>query len=239
MTTVLDIITDALQDANIISADEVPNASDGQKAFRILNRMLASDTNENMMIFNNVFEVFTLTSQQSYTIGSGGDFDTTRPINVTAVYVRDTNGNDIPVEMVDYEQYASIISKPVTSSIPLVAWYNSSFPLGTITLWPVPANTSWRLVVWSWKAFTSFTSVTDTVSLPPGYEDYMIYNLAVRCSVSWGRPVSAELAALARDAKAVIKRANEDVPLLGLPAAISGNVMDSTFPISPHILTGY
>lgn len=239
MTTVLDIITEALQEANIIAADEVPNASDGQKGFRVLNRMLAADTTENMMIFNNVSEVFTLTSQQTYTMGAGGDFNTTRPVEITAIYVRDTNGNDIPVQMVSYEEYASIISKPVTSSIPLVAWCNASFPLYDITLWPVPASTTWRLVVWSWKAFTSYTSVTDAVTLPPGYEDYMVYNLAQRLCISYGRPVPAELSAMARDSKAVVKRINEDVPTLSLPAAISNNVMDSTFPISPHILTGY
>lgn len=240
MTTVLEIITDSLQDAGILSSNETPNATDGQKAFRLLNRMLDADSTEDLMIYQNVNEVFNLVSgQQTYTIGAGGNFNTSRPIDITEIYMRDTNGNDLPVNLIDYEQYADILSKPVTATIALCAYYNSGMPLSTITFWPVPAQTSYRVVVWSWKPLTAFTSLADDIILPPGYEDYIESNLAVRCCMAFARPVPPEIATWAMESKSKIKKINVNVPILGMPASLVGGKTSNTFPISPHIFTGY
>lgn len=240
MTTVLEIITDALQDAGIISANETPNATDAQKAFRLLNRMLDTDSTEDLMIYNNVQEVFNFTSgQQSYTIGTGGNFNTTRPVDVTAAYVRDTNGNDIPVSVVDYETYSQIISKPIQATIPLAVYYNASYPLSTLTFWPIPTNTSYTFVLWSWKLLTSFTSLSDTVSMPPGYEQYIETNLAARICVAFNRPIPPELLAWATESKAALKRINVNVPTLSMPSGLTAGPGANTFPISPSVLTGF
>lgn len=240
MTTVLEIITDSLQDAGILASNETPNATDGQKAFRLLNRMLDADSTEDLMIYQNVQEVFNLISgQQVYTIGPSGDFNTTRPIDITEIYMRDTNGNDLPVQLISYEQYADILSKPITATIALSAWYNSGMPLSSIYFWPVPAQTSYRAVVWSWKPLTAFTSLSDSVILPPGYEDYIESNLAVKCCMAFSRPVPSELATWAAESKGKLKKLNIDVPILGFPAALVNTSTSNTYPISPHVLTGY
>lgn len=229
-----------MQDAGIISSNETLNATDGQKAFRLLNRMLDSDSTEDLMIYNNVNEVFNLVSgQQIYTIGAGGDFNTSRPIDVTAIYMRDTNGNDLPCQMLTYEQYADILSKPVTATIALSAYYNSGMPLSQIIFWPIPAQTSYRAVVWSWKPLTAFTSLADSVILPPGYEDYIESNLAMKCCIAFNRSVPQELSFWAATSKAKLKNLNVNVPILGFDASLISGSTGNTFPISPHIYTGY
>lgn len=239
MTTVLDLITDAMQDAGILSANETPNATDGQKAFRLLNRMLDSDSTEDLMIYNQVVEVFPLTNKQTYTIGPTGDFVTSRPMDVTRIYMRDTNGNDLQCQMLTYEQYADILSKPVTATIALSAWYNSSVPNSEIWLWPIPTATLYRIVIWSWKTLTSFTAINDTVTMPPGYEDYIESNLAMRLCAAFSRPLPPEIGAWAIESKNKLKRLNIDVPILTLPGALVGGQTNNTFPLSPHVLTGY
>lgn len=240
MTTVLGIITDAMQDAGVLASNETPNATDGQKAFRLLNRMLDSDSTEDLMIFQIVDEVFNLVSgQQVYSMGPGGDFDTTRPIDITGIYMRDTNGNDLPVNLIEYQQYADIISKQVSATIALSAWCNSGATSWDISFWPIPAQTSYRAVVWSWKPLTSFTGLTDTVSLAPGYEDYIESNLAVKCCIAFNRKVPSELAEWASKSKGKLKNININVPVLGMPQNLTNGRASSTFPISPHIYTGY
>lgn len=240
MATVLEIITDSMQDAGILSSNETPNASDAQKAFRLLNRMLDADSTEDLMIYNNVQEVFNLVSgQQVYTIGVGGDFNTTRPIDITEIYMRDTNGNDLPVAMLSYAQYADILSKPITATIALSAWYNSGMPTSSITFWPVPAQTSYRAVIWSWKPLTAFTTLADSVILPPGYEDYIESNLAVRCCRAFSRPVPPEIQLWADESKLKLKKLNIDVPILGFDSVLVNSSTSNTYPISPHVLTGY
>ncbi len=240
MPTVIDLINDALQDAGILSSNESANPTDAQKAFRLLNRMLDADSTEDLMIYNNTFEVFNLVSgQQVYTMGLDGDWDTTRPTDITAIYMRDTNGNDLPVNLLSYEQYADILSKPVAATIALSAWCNSGATTWNVTFWPVPTQTSYRAVVWSWKLLTQFTSVSDDVILPPGYEDYIESNLAAKCCVAFNRPMPDDLLNWASAAKAKLKRFNIDVPLLGMPSDLVSGSSSNTFPISPHIYTGY
>lgn len=238
MPTVLEIITDSLQDAGIISSNETPNATDSQKGLRLLNRMLDADSTESLMIYNQVPLVFPLTNRQTYTIGPGGDFNTTRPVNVISIYMRDTNGNDLPCQMLNQQEYADILSKPVTSSIALAAWYNAGMPLSEIWLYPVPSSTTYSIVLWVWDVLTSFTSLANSVILPPGYEEYIETNLAVRLCIAFNRPLPPELVAWAKDAKDKLKIINYSVPILTLPASLSGGQNNNTFPISPHILTG-
>jgi len=240
MTTVLEIITDAMQDAGIIGSNETPDATDGQKALRLLTRMLDGDSTESLMIYNNVQEVFNLVSgQMDYTIGIGGDFNTTRPVNITQAFMRDTNGNDLPVKILTYDEYGAIIAKTVQSSIAFSLYYNSGSPLSTITFWPVVSGSTYRLVLWSWKQLDNVNSLSDVLVFPPGYEDYIESNLAVRLCMAFNRPVPPELIGWATEAKSKLKRINVFVPTLGLPAELVGNINDCTFPISPHILTGY
>ena len=239
MTNALDLITDSLQDAGIISANETPTATDGQKCFRLLQRMLDGDSTEDLMIYNQVTEVFPLTNQQMYTIGPTGDFATTRPIDVTRIYMRDTNGNDLGCNMLTYEEYADILSKPVTATIALSCWYNSGYPNSELWLWPVPSSTSYRIVVWSWKQLAALTSITDTLVFPPGYEDYLESNLAQRICVAYNRPLPQELSVWANESKNKLKRLNINVPILPIPPVLSQGQDNSTFPISPHIYTGY
>lgn len=236
MTSVIEIITDAMQDAGLIAANEAPTDVEAQKVFRMLNRMMDSWSTENLMIFNNVQEVFNLVSaQQSYTIGTGGDFNTSRPISITAIYMRDVNGNDLPVQMLSSMEYAQILSKPIGTTIALAAYYNATAPLGTLTFWPVPTATTYKSVIWSWKALTDFTSLTNSVDLPTGYLEAIISNLAIRSAISFQAPIPTGLEVWANETKAQLKRINATTPIL----STSGASNNSTFPISPHILTGY
>ena len=238
--SVLSLITDALQDAGVLAADETPSASDGQKAFRLLNRMLDTASTEVGMIYNNVQEVFDLTSGQlTYTLGPGGDFNTTRPIDINEAYMRDVNNNDLKISILQYQEYADIISKTTESGIALALYYNAGYPLSEITMWPVVTGGSYRLVLWSWKLLTQFTELSDNVILPPGYEEYIETNLAVRCCIAFNRQVPPELAIWATESKAQLKRINVNVPLMSFPSGLSAGQDSNTFPISPSILTGY
>jgi hypothetical protein len=51
-------------------------------------------------------------------------------------------------------------------------------------------------------------TLNGTVSLPAGYEDAIIYNAAIRLAPEYGRSVTQEVALIANDSKAAIKRTN-------------------------------
>jgi hypothetical protein len=149
---------------------------------------------------------------QSYTIGSGGVINVTRPIDITQAFVRDANGNDHPLTIVTREVWNGIGLKTTTSEYPNTLFYDSTYPLGVIYVWPVP--TAVRTVFYD-SVLNQVTASTGTVSIsmPPGYERTFVSNLALELMAN-GFPCllnEVQLAALtkaASDGMANIKRAN-------------------------------
>lgn len=222
MTTALDIITNALQHLGVLAADEAPSASDAQKGLDCLNTMLDTWSTESLMVYTRVPQVFSVVAgQAAYTIGTGGNFNTTRPIKIDAAANRDANGNDYSIEITnDPREYARIVSKTVRSSMTSVIYDDGGYPLKTLTLYPVPADTTYQLVLWTWVALQSIADISDTLDLPPGYKAATEYNLPEFLAASFGRDVPNAVIGLAVKTKAQIKRVNTIIPEMDFPCGL-------------------
>src|SRR5574340_330742 len=104
MTTVRDMLTDALIELGIQDQSEAISADKATSALRALNRMISAWNTEDLMVYTVDRSVFTLTAgKQAYTIGAGGDFVTTNPIRpaqIDMASVLVTSGsNEIPIEI--------------------------------------------------------------------------------------------------------------------------------------------
>jgi len=112
---------------------------------------------------------FTLVpGQNKYTIGPGGDFDTTRPVRIEYMFVRDPGGQDLDyrVTQLQYDAYKSIHQKNIQSYWPTYYYYSPLFPIGTLEVYPTPSK-SYTLHITDWQQFGAYTSTADVVSLPP------------------------------------------------------------------------
>lgn len=202
MVTALDIITNAFQDAGIIDQVESPNNKEAQTGLNRLNRLIGSWANSGNTQYERVTESFSLSSgTSSYTIGSGATFDTVRPTKIVEAHVRQGN-TDYELITVTDKQYQSIANKD-TGSLPEYLNYTNEYPNGTINIYPQPGG-GLTLYLTSEKPLTTYATTATTVDLPPGWEDALTYNLAVRLASVYGQPVSAELQGLARESKAMI-----------------------------------
>jgi hypothetical protein len=191
-------------------------ATDGLSA---LNRMIGSWSTEGLMIHAVTQETpVTLTAGDStVTLGTSGDI-TTRPMEIVAAFIRQ-GSTDHPVRLLSTSEFASISDKSVQSSIPSDLFDDGGYPRRTLTLYPVPAAAN-SLVLVTKRALTEIATLDTAVSLPPGYEDALVYNLAVRLSPEYGRPVSAEVAMIANESKANIKRLNQRPAYLRVDSAL-------------------
>lgn len=225
MTTVLDIITNAMKEIGAIAIDEVPTDSDAQFCLSKLNGMLGLWQTESLMVYGRDVNVYTLLpNQASYTIGIGGDINATRPTQIVDAYVRDTNNNDYKMYVTtNSEDYSDIVSKTVNSTIPTFLYYNAGTPLGTIRLWPELSDSSYRLVLWTWTILSEFAAVTDTVIVPPGYERALTSNLAITIAAAFGATVAPTLAVEAVSSKGQLKKYNVVVPTMGFDRAVTGS----------------
>lgn len=196
-----------------MATGENPTADEQKEALDALNLMISSWSTEGLTVFHQVRESFDLTpSQASYTIGPGGDFDTTRPLEILVAKLQDQTSlpvAEFPLEVINIKQYADIIQKNLNIQIPTRLYYETAYPLGIFHFWPIPSAAN-KLVLYSRKPLAEIpiADISTDMVLPPGYERALKYNLAVEVAPEYGKAIPVEVAQTAIDAKANIKRQN-------------------------------
>lgn len=204
MTTALGIITSAMRKIGVLVKGEDPSADEADDGLEMLNDLLSSISNDSMVVYARTEDTLTLSAgTATYTIGTGGTFNTARPVKIISAYVR--SGNiDYDLNLINDEEYASIVLKS-TGSIPQFVNYTNGFPLGTLKFYPVP-TAGYQLFLLSEKELGQLT-LNQTISLPPGWKRMLIYNLAVDMAAEYGQPVTPEIKMIADDSKGEIRKA--------------------------------
>ncbi len=200
MATALDLIKRAMRLTRALGVGETPTAAEVTDCLAALNAMLDGWRLERLLIYGITEDTKTLTAGDgSYTIGSSGDINTTRPERLAeGCYVR-VSGTDYPLSVLDASAWHSISLKSQTG-IPVHLYYVRAVPLGTVYLWPLP-DAAYELHLQSYKAIQSFAAQTDDVTLPAGYEDAIAYSLAERIAPEGYGAISPEVMRLAKQAR--------------------------------------
>ena len=207
MTTALDVISGALRVLQVASDDVTLTASEANDALTALNTMVDSWSLDSLMTVNISSESFALTpGQQAYTIGTGGIFNTSRPIQINQLSYS-LNGIDYPIQMVGYDDWAMILLKSLSTSYTQYAYYDTAYPLGTLYLYPIP-NAATTLTVYSEKPFMSFSDLSTDYQFPPGYLAALKFNLSIHLAPEYQTTAGQDVILLAANAKAAIRRKN-------------------------------
>lgn len=218
MATASSIIRRSMRLIGALAEGETPSASEQADGLEALNAMLDSWRNESLAVYSLRDEVLTLTGAASYTIGTGGNLNTTRPVKIASAYQR-VGTTDYPLRIASALAWADLTAKAATSDVADLLYYDPAYPLGVLYLYPIPSAGVLHLV--TWVPLVSYAAA-DTVALPPGYQDALTFSLAVRLAPEYSRPVTPEVAAMARSSKESIQRVNFRVPVmdtgLGIPA---------------------
>jgi len=226
MPTGLDIIKASMRLIGVLAQGETPSQSEADDALSRLNLMLAGWSAERIAVYSREVLTVSLSGAQSYTIGPGAAINTPiRPPCIEAASISSGTGSQVQIEIVDENGWMNIPDRSATATFALKLFYDRKYPTGTIYLWPRPAASgSLQLIVWS--PLPSFT-LNDTVDLPLGYQQAIEFNLAVALAPEYGRPVPAELAALAGNAKSSLAQLNISMVSAGnvpsQPQAPAGN----------------
>jgi hypothetical protein len=223
MGTVRDLITSALLDLEAIASGESPTANEAQDALRRLNLLLETWRLERLLTYAVDTVTKVLTGASSYTIGSGGDINTTRPVALERAGQRLAGTSptlEYPLEPLTDEQYEAIALKGLQSTIARWIYMDRAFPLATIYTWPVlPAGDT--LALYLLHPLTAFASLDTTVALPPGYALALQTSLSIElASMFRDCTITPALAAQAIRSKALIKTINSQPRFLQLPAGL-------------------
>lgn len=219
-----DLITGSLRLLGAVASGESLGAAEATDGLSALNDMIDGWSTEQLLIPNKVREVFALVAgQESYTMGSGGNFNTARPQKIENALIQIAGTDpvlEIPVRILNQDQYAGLMIKTVQSTYPTDLYSDGAYPLTSISVWPVP-NSSCSLVLYSWKPLSQLALDT-VISLPPGYARALRYCLAVELAPEYGKQAPTEVVEIAGTAKGAIKRMNTRSEYLDLDSSLMG-----------------
>lgn len=198
MTNARSIINQAARKIAVVGRGQVMPAEEAQDALTALNSMIKGFSAGGGISYNEERQSFSLTGATSYTIGTGGDFNTERPDDISSAYVT-IGGTDYPLTQINSEEYSEIPIKSI-GGIPDSFYYQQNTPLGRIFLYPIGVS-GYTLTLVTSKQDTPFTDLTTDYSLPEGYEEMLVYNLAVRLAPEYEKPVSQDIMMMAKQSK--------------------------------------
>jgi len=204
MATVSDLLTDAFVDAGILADEESMSASQGQRALRKLNRLLQRWSADGFLVFKTVQESLTVSASGS-TIGTSQTLNTEAPIIIESAKIS-ISGIDYNVELINSKQYADITSKAQTGR-PTKLYHEGRGTGAKVYLWPVP-DQSYTLKLFSQKKIATFASLSETVTLPSGFESLIVSSMAVDLCSSFGVQATAEMVDAAKKDYAACARSS-------------------------------
>lgn len=222
MTTVLTIVNQALKMSGVLGVGQTALPEDSSDAFLQINMMLSQWQRKRWLVWTLDTYSKVSTGALSYTVGPGGDYDIPRPDRLEDAYFRQLvtsqpNQIDYPLTIIPSREDYNQIALKELQTFPMFIYYESSNPLGRIYPWPVPQASTYSVFITVKTALARFTSLSQTIAMPPEYEAAIMWNLAVRLRPMYQLPEDMQITKLAKDALNVIRNANAQVPTLRMP----------------------
>lgn len=208
MPTARTIVTKALKILGVVEAGEVPTSDELNDGLASLNSYL-----ETLQI--DKFSLLALTDLScamvsgggSYTIGAAGNIVANpRPAKIEQAFIR-LGTTDIPVDIVSSAKWFAIPDKTVRSDYPNKLYYEPNETTGVILVYPVPTATC-SLHVVAWLPVSKFATLDTNISLAPGYERMLNYNLAIEVAPEYKVAIPPNVAMVASEALAAVRRVN-------------------------------
>lgn len=230
MYTGHDLVKAAMRLIQVSAVDTDLTAQELQDGIESLNRMLDSWSADELTLYQVIREQFPLVSGQNpYTMGYGGNFNTSRPMKVVGAYLILNNSSipvSYPMQVLGYDDYNAVRLKTLSTNFPNYIYVQPSFPLAEIYIYPIfaPNDPSTQgpayINLTSWKPFDIVLDPTAYMSFPPGYWEAIVFNLAVRIAEEYQFSIRETTVALAASALKRIKRLNQRTVTLQTDVAL-------------------
>jgi hypothetical protein len=224
MTTPQDLINLALKQANVLGVGQTASPDDTADAFKLLQMMLAQWQRRRYIVYHLVDYPLVATGATTYSVGTGGDFNIPRPSKIEAAFARLINNPapvqpDIPLRILHAREDYNRITLKALKSIPDYVFYDSGFPMGTLYVWPVPTS-QYEIHITVMETLQQFVTPTDTINLPPEYEEAIMFNMVLRLYPIYGLPPNPIIVASAKTSLNILEAANVQIPRLRMPGGL-------------------
>ena len=209
----MQLIMSSLRLIGVLASGEQPSTSEANDALAVFNDLLDAWNADRLAIFTTSSQDFPFTlSQQSYTMGPGGDFNVARPAridNMSAILLNNPdNPIEEPINLFSVEEWQQEVPvKQVFGSFPQICYDDGGYPLRTLSFWPIP-NVENAVRIYSWQALAQAANLATSIAFPPGYSQAFRFNLAIQLAPEYAIQPPAVVAAVANESLARLKTMN-------------------------------
>ena len=155
-----------------------PTGAESTLAFTALNDMISSWGTRFVFPYRTKESFDLVVGQAEYTIGSGGDFDTTRPMSIRSAYLVDSDDYTYLLDIIADIDYNRIGIK-TSDGRPTKVYYINEYSLVKV-VFDKETDVAYTVYFDFTKNFTEFAAIGDAISLPNEYKEALIYNLAIK-----------------------------------------------------------
>jgi hypothetical protein len=218
----------ALRKAGVtLGPQRKPSPAQYQDGLEELNRLIGSLNCDRLFIYTQDRYVAPLTESKTYTIGLSNDPNVTpdlalpRPQKIESANVISPGDPAIryALGVVDSLAWPQIGVQDSPGGIPSVLYDDYAYPMSTLYLYP-QASSGYLLEMYCWHLVPTFFSADDFVYLPPGYEDALVLNLAVRLAPHFQRNVDPNVREDARISLMRVESINAPKPIADLSGGL-------------------
>ena len=219
-----DIINAAARKIRAIAAGDALNTNELADGLVDLNMLIDSMNTDGTNIYTIEVDTYTfIPNTQTHTIGPGQQMNGPRPTNIEKANVINLANPSLPtrtdLDILDAVEWGSIPNLSAGSPIPQKVYFDYGYPTGNISFWPYPTVAN-QVEIYNWKQLSSFSALTTTVSLPYGYWDLLVYNLAIRMAPDYGVEATPTVLKLAQEAIVNVQSSNIQLPDMSVDSAL-------------------
>lgn len=224
MTIAQDIVYGTLRQISSVTPGEPIDGTEASNALTVINRLLAAFSMEWGLINAVTAESFPLVvGQTSYTIGTGGNFNTLRPDTIFNQWLFDSSsGIRYPLKMLSDNEYNAITLNTI-QSIPKAIYYDPQYPLGIIYMYPTASLTTYQLNIESYKPMAQFANLNSTMNLPGEYFEELVMLAADELAPEYGYEMTQRQMQKIDRVKELMKARNFKRWTASFDPAINGN----------------
>lgn len=217
--TALELIKAGMRAIGAIAVGETPTSAEIDDGLRALNDVIETWNIQGLAVYGGLPQSFTtVPGTNTYTIGTGGAWDTDRPVEIFAAYCT-VSGVDFPIGRWTLAEW---MDQPIkTQQQPIIERlvYVNDAPLGSVILWPTPSDAVPVVLDIQQQIGQAVTQLT-SFSLPPGYARALQYAIAVELAPQYGAQPPVEYA---KSTMALVKKSNRQLPIARFDGALLGN----------------
>lgn len=200
-----------LSSMRLLGVADQPTNDDYNDAISALNLMLAgwATPPHNLTVQALTHESKALTAgTATYTVGVGGDINSSRPTDIQHAYIRDASSYDWPLDRIGVIEYKGEPDKTERARPEKFA-YEPVHSLGVIYLYPTPDSATDTLHIDSIKPLADlvYSGLGTTLTLPGELLVAVRFNLAIDLAPEYGAQIPQAVVMRAQDTFSALKDA--------------------------------